>query len=301
MNGVRHLNLHALRLFYHVAESGSVTLASEALNISQPAVTSQIKKLEREIGLRLFSPKGRGILLTEAGHKLAIQARRLFALEQEVENTIANLKNGVFGTLHIAATYLPANFLLPQWIAQYKQAYPSIDIELTTTNSSAAIDLLLNYKTEIAFIGGILKQHPLLHRKEWIKDEMCFVVHKHHPLANTDAEVSLEEILREPFVFREQGSYAREQLFSLCRVHNLPAPIIGLQMNGLNETIKVVMAGYGVTFLSALEINDYVKRGDVKRLQVKDVQLINHICLYTRKETLNSPSLQFIDTLRGLN
>jgi len=80
------MNLHALRLFYSVAETGSVTQAAKQLNISQPAVTSQIKKLEREIDCTLFVPKGRGILLTQSGAELAKQAKRLFSLEKEIES-----------------------------------------------------------------------------------------------------------------------------------------------------------------------------------------------------------------------
>src|ERR1700730_3703587 len=100
------LNLHALRLFHHVAELGSVTKAAEQLNISQPAVTSQIKKLERELGLQLLSPQGRGILLTDAGTRLAIKSGRLFALERNIEQTIGDYKQGKAGRLLVVATYL---------------------------------------------------------------------------------------------------------------------------------------------------------------------------------------------------
>lgn len=276
------MNLHALRLFHIVAEKGNVTRAAEELNISQPAVTAQIKKLEAEIGLVLLAPKGRGILLTEAGIQLAKQTRRLFSLEAEIEQYIEQYKKGHIGKLRIVATFLPANFLLPKWLAKYKQRYPDVEIELTTTNSSKAIDQLINYEAEIVFIGGRREFHPFINRMELFEDEMWFVVHKDHKFASK--KVSLAETVREPFVFREEGSSAREKLVSLCKINNVHLPTVGLQINGLNETIRAVMEGYGVTFVSSLEVKDYIARGEVAKVHVDEIELRNPISLCTRKE-----------------
>ncbi|MFV5338468.1 LysR family transcriptional regulator, partial [Bacillus paralicheniformis] len=156
------MNLHALRLFYSVAETGSVTQAAKQLNISQPAVTSQIKKLEREIDCTLFVPKGRGILLTQSGAELAKQAKRLFSLEKEIELYVEQLREGSIGKLRIAATFLPANYLLPRWLSRYKKLYPGTDVEISTINYQKAIDQLVNYEADIGFIGGITEFSPLL-------------------------------------------------------------------------------------------------------------------------------------------
>lgn len=104
------MNLHALRFFSKVAETGSVTLASEMLRVSQPAVTAQIKRLEQELGIRLWSPQGRGVALTDAGRMLASEAQRLFDLERSIEERLEGIRAGTEGSLHISATYLPANF-----------------------------------------------------------------------------------------------------------------------------------------------------------------------------------------------
>ncbi len=288
------MNLHALRLFSRVAEKGSVTRAAEELHISQPAVTSQIKKLEHEIGLTLMVSKGRGILLTEAGHELAKHAKRLFSLEIEIESHIDRMKKGNIGKLRIVATFLPANFLLPQWIARFKQTYKDVEIELTTTNSSEAIERLVNYEAEVAFIGGSRENHPLMARIELFEDELWFVVHKDHKLALQT--VSLAEALQEPFVFREEGSSSREKLISICRINNVKQPSIGLQMNGLNETIRAVMACYGITFVSAIEVQDYIARGDLAQVYVEGVALKNPISMYIRnKDELSSQALHFTE------
>jgi DNA-binding transcriptional LysR family regulator len=286
-------NLHALRLFHHVAELGSITKAAEKLRISQPAVTSQIKKLERELGLQLLSHRGRGILLTEAGTRLSIESGRLFALERNIEQTIDDYTQGKAGRLLVVATYLPANFLLPAPIASYKKEYPNVDIRFTTASSANSIDLLLRYEADIAFIGGTQQVHPLLESTQWQEDELWFVVHRDHRLASQ--ETSLAEVVSEPFVFREEGSYSREQLLALCQTRRLPAPQAGLQMNGFSELVRVVSEGYGVAFLSALEAREEIERGVLRRIQVKDVQLTNPICLNKRKDPLQAQAKRFAE------
>lgn len=290
------LNLHALRLFLKVAESGSVTLAAQELGISQPAVTSQIKKLEKELDLQLLSPMGRGVRLTEVGARLASEAGRLFSLERSIETMLEEHRLGQAGTLKIAATYLPANFLLPGPVASFKRGHPNADVAFTTTGSAQAFDLLLRYEADIAFIGGGKRlDRADLTGIPWMEDEMWFVVHREHPLA--DKTVPLAALAGEPFALREPGSFSREQLFSLFRLRGLPPPRVGLEMNGFSELIRVVSDGYGLAFLSALEAQEAVERGPLRRIRVEDVRLTNPISLYTRKEPLSALAARFLDML----
>ncbi len=290
------LNLHALRLFLKAAELGSVTRAAQELRISQPAVTAQIKKLEKELGLRLLSPLGRGVRLTEAGARLASESGRLFALETRIEAMLEEYRQGREGTLRIAATYLPANFLLPGPIADFKRSHPKSEVAFTTTGSSAAFDLLLRYEADIAFIGGGKRlEHADLKGIPWLEDEMWFVVHKVHRLA--EKGVSLAELAEEPFALREPGSFSRERLFSLFRLRGLSPPRVGLEMNGFNELLRVVSDGYGLAYLSALEAREAVERGPLRRIYVEDAKLTNLISLYTRKEPLSAIAARFLDLL----
>lgn len=290
------MNLHALRLFYSVAETGSVTQAAKQLSISQPAVTSQIKKLEREIDCTLFVPKGRGILLTQSGAELAKQAKRLFSLEKEIESYVEQIREGSIGKLRIASTFLPANYLLPRWLSRFKQQFPKTEVEITTTNFQKACEQLINYEADIGLIGGTTEFGPFLKGTLLLEDDMLFVVNQKHKFASK--HVALEEIVKEPFVFREEGSFSREKLISLCNLHNAGKPNMGVQINGLNETIRTVMEGYGVTFVSALEVNEYIARGDIAKVHVDKAVIKNPISLCVRTEDHLSPSaLNFIQMI----
>lgn len=276
------MNIHALRLFYYVAETGSVTKAAAHLNISQPAVTSQIKKFEKELGMALFSPSGRGVTLTPFGVELWQQAGNFFTYEQQIDSFVEDYLQGRRGKLRIAATYLPANFLVPGWAAVFKAGHPDMELSITTVNTSQAFEQLKRHEADVAFYGGGAENKPVdVEWQELLRDELWFVVSPAHPYAGQT--VALAEMMEQPFIMREQGSSTRARLMALCTTHGLRPPQIALQFSGLGEAIRSVIAGYGVNFISALAVREYVERGQLARVMVDGVQLYNNIAVCTRR------------------
>ncbi|MHA2857691.1 LysR family transcriptional regulator [Paenibacillus lautus] len=292
------MNLHALRLFHVIATTGSVTRAAELLNISQPAITAQVKKFEKELSLTLFKPQGRGIGLTQAGAELLPLAKRLFSVEQQIEQFCRDYRSGSRGHIRLAATYLPSHFLLPAWLAKYKQRYEDVEMSITTTNSSDALKQLLNMDVDLAIYGGLPEESPdTIQTEELFRDELWFVVSPNHRYANQ--HISLDEMMREPFVMREEGSSTRERLFALCRTHSSPSPRITLQFNGLHEAITAVIAGYGANFVSSLVVREYVERGELSQVYVDGIELQNIIAVCTRKhEALSAAAMNFVEMIR---
>lgn len=292
------MNLHALRLFQVIATTGSVTRAAELLNISQPAITAQVKKFEKELSLTLFKPQGRGIGLTQAGAELLPLAKRLFSVEQQIEQFCRDYRSGSRGHIRLAATYLPSHFLLPAWLAKYKQRYEDVEMSITTTNSSDALKQLLNMDVDLAIYGGLPEESPdTIQTEELFRDELWFVVSPDHRYANQ--HISLDDMMREPFVMREEGSSTRERLFALCRTHSSPSPRITLQFNGLHEAITAVIAGYGANFVSSLVVREYVERGELSQVYVDGIELQNIIAVCTRKhEALSAAAMNFVEMIR---
>lgn len=295
------MNLHALRLFYETASLGSVTRASEKLSISQPAITAQIKKFEQELSLVLLRREGRGIALTEAGQEVYRLAHRLFAAERRIEQFAEQYKHGAVGSVAIAATYLPAHFLLPGWIAAFKQQYEQVELSITTTHSGGALRRLLDLQADISIYGGSPEQYSdEIEAEELFRDELWFVVAPEHPYANRS--VSLTDMMREPFVMRAEGSSTRERLFALCRTHGLPAPRVALQFSGLHEATRAVIAGYGANFVSSLVVRDDVERGWLCRVHVEGFSLENVIAICTRRDEALSPAAaNLLQVIREMN
>jgi len=293
------MNIHALKLFYQVATTGSFTKAAELLCISQPAVSSQIKKFEHEMGVQLFKQQGRGVVLTDFGKALAEKARNLVALEEHIESFIEDYRLAKAGTIHIVATYLPANFLIPKWAAAFKGAHEDVNLVITTTNTKDAFEQLIHYKADIAIYGGGISERPEeIAWEELFEDELWFVVSPAHRYANQT--IALADMVKEPFIMREEGSSMREHLFSLCQTYQVKPPKIALQFNGINETIRSVMAGYGANFISSLAVREYVDSGQLARVYVKDIHIKHKIAICTRKNERHSILVQkFIETVKS--
>ena len=116
------MNLYHLRVFQRVAEHEHITRASEELILSQPAVTKIIQSLEHETGLELIERHGRRIVLTHAGHVLHSYARRMFALEREMEEELAVLRDVETGEIKLAANTTTGVYLLPPIVSRYRKS-----------------------------------------------------------------------------------------------------------------------------------------------------------------------------------
>ncbi|KZE44664.1 transcriptional regulator [Brevibacillus parabrevis] len=275
------MNLHALRIFVEVASRQSVTAAAEALSISQPAVSAQIRKLENELGLSLLTPDGRGISLTDEGRFLFEKARRIYDWEREIESHLAEIKQGEKGKLRIASTYLPSNYLVPKWLAEFKQHYEHVDVEIRTRNSLQSIELLLGCQVDLAIVIKEAWEDDLPVDRVHMTDVLYwFILPAAHPLAGK--EISIEQLVQEPFLLREQGSSTREWLFSLCREHGVRRPRVGLQYHGLIESIQSVRAGYGTMLAPALAVEEMVERNEIGRVTVPGVEIKRPVYICTR-------------------
>ncbi|MCQ6557787.1 LysR substrate-binding domain-containing protein [Paenibacillus mendelii] len=276
------MNLYGLIVFHHVAVMGSVTKAAEELRISQPAVTAHVRNLSHELGLTLLAPRGRGILLTAAGERVAAHAARVAALERDIKRDVDAFRSGESGVIRIAATSLPANFLLPGWLMTFREAYPSVVAKLVTGNARDARRALLHYEADLAVIGGSSEEFQGLSHRLLLEDELWFVVPAAHPLAGLS--LALSSMIEQPFVMRETGSAAMDRLLSLCRVRGVRQPTAVLKVDGVQETVRHVAAGFGAAYVSSLEAKDAAARGEIARVDVTDAKLVNPIVLVWRAD-----------------
>ncbi|MFF2015850.1 LysR family transcriptional regulator [Paenibacillus sp. NPDC058177] len=287
------LNLHVLRLFYTVATTGSVTRASQKLNISQPAISAQIHKFEKEHNILLFEIQGRQLVLTPLGEQLIQPLQKLFALEEQVQLRIEEHHKHPKGKLRIVGNYLATSILIPSWAALFKKKYAEVEVQISTANSREALEKLMNFEADVAIYG--LGDMPLpiaqgLHWTELYDDEFWFVVSPEHKYANE--VITLVDMLGEPFIMREAGSVARERLIELCREQQLTPPAIELQFNGMSGAIHAVRAGYGASFISSLVAKPYVARGELAKVNVTGVKLKNTIVMCTRQQEHVEPLVE---------
>ncbi|MFF2481771.1 LysR family transcriptional regulator [Paenibacillus sp. NPDC058071] len=281
------LNLHALMLFHAIASTGSVTAASKKLKISQPAISAQIRSFERLHEVVLFEKKGRMLALTPLGQKLLHPTEQLFAIEEQIRTMLDDYHRHPQGKLRIAGNYLATSTLIPKWASLFKQKHPQIAVQIATVNSGQALESLLQYEADVAIFGhDRLSEDRLqsLHCVELFRDEFKFVTAPSHRFANQS--ITVEEVMKEPFIMREEGSATRKRLFEFCQLVNVLPPTIELEFNGLNETIQAVAAGYGLSFVSSIVANRFIRSGELAEVIVKGIKGVNttnRIILATHK------------------
>ncbi|OMD91581.1 hypothetical protein BSK49_04675 [Paenibacillus odorifer] len=292
------MNYHVLKLFYYVAITGSVTKASERLHISQPAISAQIRKFERENHILLFEIKGKRMVLTPLGKRLIEPLEKFFAMGDQVQQIIEDYHKFPEGNLRIAGNYLATSILIPRWASLFKQSFPEVNIQITTTNSHGVMEKLNNFEADVAIYSDMeFPSHNtgVFEHRELYRDEYVFVVSSHHPIANQ--QVSFEEVMSEAFIMREEGSAAREQLVRLCEERSVQQPTIGLQFNGVNEVIQAVIAGYGISYVSALLAKPYLDQGTLAKIVVENVVSKHSIWMGYRKKELQESYMQSFITL----
>jgi DNA-binding transcriptional LysR family regulator len=261
---MRHVTLRQLRTLTTALRAGSFAAAADALHITPPAVTVQMRQLEQLAGMPIVQRSDRGLMSTEAGRELAQAAQRIDAALAECEEALAALRGLDSGHVSVGVVST-AKYFAPQVLGAFARAHPGIEIRLEVGNRAAILAALEATTLDLALTGwppakmavqkAALGEHPhiIIARPDH--------VHAHR------RQIEAAALAEETFLVREPGSGTRqlmERLFANARV----TPRIGMEM-GSNETIKqAVIAGLGIAFISAHTVA--VELAD-KRLVALDV------------------------------
>lgn len=241
------LTSRRLGIFFAVAEEGSLTRAAARLALSQPAVTRELRILERGLATVLFERLPRGVRLTEAGETLLAGARALVRLEQDTCEALGELAAFGRGSLVLAASNTIGNYVLPRVIVAFHRLYPRVTIDVRITNSREVLRLLGEDRIGLGFIESEASLSGDVEAQVFASDELVPVVAPSHPLAQA-SRISLDEALRGIMLLREEGSGIRAAVESrLQRLGRVPADTLTL---GTTEAIKdVLRAGIGLALL----------------------------------------------------
>ncbi len=236
-----------LRVFLEVAQQGSVSRAAEVLHLTPPAVSMQIKEVERQVGLPLFDRVGRTMSLSSSGEYFVVHAKRMLAALRDAENAMSRFKRLEHGLLTVGMVST-AKYFVPRLLALFKQDHPNIDVRLVvSTNREALLKLLQSSECDLAVMGRPPREMAV-RSEAFAAHPLVFVCPPEHPLLSL-GHLPVGALASFPFIVRELGSGTRHAMGQFFSEHRFE-PSITMEM-GSNETIKqAVMAGMGVSFLS---------------------------------------------------
>ncbi|OOG23580.1 LysR family transcriptional regulator [Thioalkalivibrio denitrificans] len=252
-----------LQVFYTVAKLLSFTKAADALHMTQPAVTFQVRQLEDYFNTRLFDRTHNRVSLTEAGRTVYEYAERIFEMYAEMENSVRELTGDVSGALTLGASTTVAEYMLPSLLGDFKRKYPEINIRLKVSNSEGIVSMVENNIIDLGVVEAPVGNRNLLVEVCRV-DQLVLIVPPGHPLSDRKV-VRMEDILPYPFICREEGSGTREVIVEHMASEGIDKNALGVCLElGSPEAIKgAVEAGMGLSILSRATID---KELELKRL-----------------------------------
>jgi DNA-binding transcriptional LysR family regulator len=263
-----------LKVLLEVKKHLNFSKASEALFITQPAVSKHIKTLEDELGVQLFERTKQGVKLTLEGEKYSLFAEEILNLYEEGKFVMNQVNNTYEGTLKIGASTTIAQYILPKILAQFASQHKGIEIILINNNTEEIENLLIQKKIDVGFIEG-LSGKPQLKYAEIGKDELVCTVSTDHPLAEKNS-CTIEDILQFPWVFREQGSGSLDILNIYLKQSGISKKDIHTEAYlGSTESIKSYLkVSECIGFVSVYSVTDEIIAGKLKILDIDDLEML---------------------------
>ncbi len=273
------MNLHQLEIFRVVAQTRSYSRAAATLFLSQPAVSMQVRALERSLGLPLLERRGRTLRLTEAGRELLNYSERIFALLDETKMVLDELRGARRGTVNVAASTTAGIYVVPALLGSFHRQHPGVNLTLDVLNRYAVHERLLNDEADLAIMGLIEDVHDL-EVAEFLPNELVVTASPRHPLA-ARARIPLEELGRETFLLREAGSGTRTDVERIFAQHGVPLRL-GMELRSSGAIKQAVAAELGITVipLAALELE--LATGRLIILDVVGFPVLRHWSLVRR-------------------
>ncbi len=275
-------NFHQLRIFHTVAGLGSFTRAAEQLQISQPAVSIQVRELERNLGATLLHRMRRGIQLTETGESVYGYTRRIFALAEEMQASVQDIQGLRTGRLTIGSSTTPGEYILPWVMGIFQERYPGVDVSLSISNTRSVVERILNRELDMGMAGAPVDIKGLV-SFSYVSDEIVMISSPNHGVGGK-ASHRISDLAGQRFIMREPGSATREAAEE--RLKALGADVNVAMELGSNEAVKrAVAAGLGVGLVSKFSVGPDVMAGFIKIMTVRGWKCERPLTVFYRDDT----------------
>ena len=257
------MDLYVMRYVLAVADLGNFSLAAQSCHVGQPALSQQVAKLEKELGVTLFYRNVRGAVLTEAGREFVLRAREILQKAQALEEEMAFYAGLHKGTLSLGIITSLQCIDFGGMLSAFCCSYPDISVNIVQDGTYRLIDLLLERKIDLGFLnrpaGGVPSSLEFVKLGE---DRYSLAVPRLHPLARRE-QVSLTELQNEHFIFHQSGQVAAQLCLDACRLAGFE-PNIVCRSSSPTTGLYMVQGGLGIAFLPTEEFRSHTVAGVVE-------------------------------------
>lgn len=281
--------------FVAVARKNSFSKASDVLFLSQPAITSSIQKLEKDLGIILFDRKNKNTTLTKGGEKFFPYAVGILNVRDKAEIALDQHKNNIEGILEICASTIPEQYLLPHIIKAFKDIYPQVLFSIRHKDSREVAEEILSGKTNFGFIGAKYPYEGIKYI-DFFEDRLVLITSP-EKFFSTDS-ININSLLGEEIVLREEGSGTRLLIEKALKEKKLDINIFRSRtINYSLEAIKkMVELNVGISFASDISVKCEVASGRLKQYEIEDLNLNRQFSLvYCNNRYLSPVEEKFKD------
>ena len=284
-DGYQNMTMQQLEALIHLVEERSFSRAAKKMHLTQPSLTKHIRNVEEALGAKIVNRSSRSLDLTAEGRVLYDYARRIIKLRDEARERVLRLREEEAGDIRIAASTIPATYILPYAIGGFRKKHPRIRTTVRTADSSDVIETVLDNGAEIGFIGKKPSGGKLIAEELW-KDRLVLAVPAGHPWAKRRS-IRVAQLSEAPFVIREKGSGTREALEECLRDTAGPGqPQLDIAAElGSSEAVKeAVIAGLGISVISVHAIRRELKSGILAALAIEGCPIERSFYLIYRRQ-----------------
>jgi LysR family transcriptional regulator, low CO2-responsive transcriptional regulator len=289
---MKHATLHQLQILEAIAKHGSFTRAAEELELTQPTISQQIKRLTSTIGMPLFEQLGKQVHLTAAGKEVLSASATISERFAQLEIVLDELKGLKQGRINLVAS-TTAKYFVPRLLGTFHRKHPEIELNLKITNQEGVLARLANNQDDLYFTGRPPKDLDI-ELRPILENPLVVVASSNHPLAGKK-NISLKQLALEPFIFREAGSGTRLVIEQFLADNRVTVDVI-IELSS-NEAIKQAIAGeLGISILSqhALALED--RDGLLTILHVEGFPIQRHwYVIYPAGKQLSVAAQAFLD------
>ncbi len=290
------MDLWQLQIFTTVVEKKSFSKASESINLSQPTVSSHIKELEAHFNCQLLDRLGKVTEPTRAGRLLYRYAKELLVLRDHTESAMLDFLGNAKGRLTIGGSTIPAGYIIPRIIGTFTKEYPDVSVSISAGDTAQIIKRVIKGEIEVGIVGAKVND-PKINQEKLIQDEMKLIVPEAHKWAE-NGTIDCAALFEEPFIAREEGSGTWQSILKSMDAAGFNSRELNtcITMGNSISVIQGILNHVGISILSTIAVEDDLKKGRLKAVSVKDVDLNRHFFLTTsEKRTLSPICSKFIE------
>lgn len=287
------MNLKHLETFHHFCRFMTVSRTADHLNVTQPAVSQQLRNFESECGVKLFYRDHEGYHLTPTGEAIFLVTKRIFSRVSQIEQLLAEAAEVASERLRIGATKTYAVTVMPELIARFQERFPAIQVRVSEGNSTDLIRRVINREEDLVVVARA-DYGPALQSVPFARCEFILVARPDHPLAQAEI-VSIDALKNAAVILREQGSGSRKAVLEkLARFGVRPSLMI--ESESLSFILAYVERRLGLAFVLAHEVEHKLLDGSLKRIDLMEGNIsLESDIVWLRDEPTPLPITRFIE------